>query len=502
VIIKPTFSGGIEMGMADQKEIQADIGLIGLAVMGENLVLNMVSKGFKVAVYNRTLSKVEEFVRGRGKGKNIIGASSLTELVKSVRRPRKIMMMVRAGGAVDEMIDHLVPLLDRGDVIIDGGNSNFADTSRRVESVELKGLFYVGTGVSGGEEGALRGPSIMPGGSSGAWELIRPVFQTIAARAGDGSPCCRWIGPGGSGHFTKMVHNGIEYGDMQLICESYHLMKEVPHLDAGELHKVFRHWNEGDLKSYLVEITSDIFSSRDDDGTPILDKILDTAGQKGTGKWTVSSALDLDTPLTLIGESVFSRYLSAMKEDRVRASKVLGGPKAKFEGSTEDFVGDLERALYASKIVSYAQGFALLRAASEDHDWHLKYNEIALIWRNGCIIRSVFLDKIAAAFQRDPSLPNLLLDPFFKAKIEASQMPWRRAVAAAVTHGVPVPAHASALCYYDGIRSERLPANLLQAQRDYFGAHMYERIDRPRGQFFHTNWTGTGGETTSSSYSL
>jgi 6-phosphogluconate dehydrogenase len=488
--------------MKKSKEAVADIGLIGLAVMGENLVLNMVDKGFTVAVYNRTTAKVDGFTHGRGWGKSIIGTHSLDELVTALARPRKVMVMVRAGEAVDALIDQLVPLLDEGDVIIDGGNSYFEHTARRVERAKREGLLYVGTGVSGGEEGALKGPSIMPGGSSAAWGIIKPIFESIAAKAQDGMPCCRWIGPGGAGHFVKMVHNGIEYGDMQLICETYHLMKEMLQFSADEMHEVFKRWNEGDLKSYLVEITRDILSVKDEDGEPLLHRILDVAGQKGTGKWAVNCALDLGTPLTLIGESVFARYLASAKDERMRASRILAGPPVRFDGKRDAFVGDLERALYASKVVSYAQGFALLMAASENYGWELKYDEIALIWRNGCIIRSVFLDGIAAAFQRDQTLSNLLLDPFFREKIAAAQSSWRRVLAVAVTNGIPAPALANALSYYDGVRSARLPANLLQAQRDYFGAHTYERIDRPRGEFFHTDWTGTGGGSTSSCYSL
>lgn len=487
--------------MPDVIEQSADVGLIGLAVMGENLVLNMEDKGFTVAVYNRTVSKVDALVRGRGRGKKIVGAHSLGGLVKSLRRPRRIMMTVKAGAAVDQMIERLVPLLDAGDILIDGGNSHYTDTDRRMAAVESKGLLYVGTGVSGGEEGALKGPSIMPGGSSAAWASIRPVFEAIAAKADDGAPCCRWIGPGGSGHFTKMVHNGIEYGDMQLICESYHLLGKLLELDAGSAGELFKRWNTGDLKSYLIEITGDILSRKDPDGRPLVDSILDAAGQKGTGKWTVSAALELGSPLTLIGESVFARMVSAAKEERVKASALLSGPPVAFGGDRKALADNLERALYAAKLASYAQGFSLLRAASSEYGWDLDFGAIALIWRNGCIIRSAFLDEIAAAFARNPTLTNLLLDPYFKEKLDAAQSSWRNVVATAVMNGIPVPALASGVSYYDGIRSERLPANLLQAQRDYFGAHQYERVDQPRGRFFHTNWTGEGGETTSSSYS-
>ncbi|NSW90182.1 MAG: decarboxylating NADP(+)-dependent phosphogluconate dehydrogenase [Firmicutes bacterium] len=481
---------------------KADIGLIGLAVMGENLVLNMESKGFTVAVFNRTVDKVKSFVEGRGKGKNIIETYSLEELVGALKKPRKIMLMVKAGKPVDDFIEMLVPLLEKGDIIIDGGNSHFPDTIRRTKYVEEKGLLYIGTGVSGGEEGALLGPSLMPGGSPEAWPHVKPIFQAIAAKVEDGSPCCDWVGENGAGHFVKMVHNGIEYGDMQLICEAYHLMKDVLGMSADEMHEVFKEWNEGELNSYLIEITRDILAYKDEDGLPLVDKILDTAGQKGTGKWTAIAALDEGIPLTLIGEAVFSRCLSAMKEERVKASKVLSGPAPGFEGDKKAFIEDIRRALYASKIVSYAQGFTLMRAAAQTYGWHLNYGGIALMWRGGCIIRSVFLGKIKEAFEKNYELPNLLLDPFFKEKVISSQDSWRKVVSTAVVNGIPVPAFASALSYYDGYRSERLPANLLQAQRDYFGAHTYERIDRPRGEFFHTNWTGRGGTTSASTYNV
>jgi len=408
--------------------------------------------------------------------------------------------MVKAGAPVDQFIDALIPLLEKGDIIIDGGNSHFPDTARRTKYVEEKGLLYIGTGVSGGEEGALRGPSLMPGGSPEAWPHIKPIFQAIAAKVDDGSPCCDWVGEGGAGHFVKMVHNGIEYGDMQLICEAYHLMKDVLGMTADEMHEVFKEWNEGELNSYLIEITRDILAYKDEDGQPLVDKILDTAGQKGTGKWTAIAALDEGIPLTLIGEAVFARCLSAMKEERVEASKVLKGPAVKFEGDKKAFIEDIRKALYASKIVSYAQGFTLMRAAAKTYGWNLNYGGIALMWRGGCIIRSVFLGKIKEAFDKNPELTNLLLDPFFKEKVEAAQDSWRRVVSTAILNGVPVPAFASALTYYDGYRSERLPANLLQAQRDYFGAHTYERVDRPRGEFYHTNWTGRGGTTSASTY--
>ncbi len=479
---------------------KADIGLIGLAVMGENLVMNMESKGFTVAVYNRTTERVDAFIQGRANGKKIIGTHSLQELIENLKTPRKIMMMVKAGKPVDDLIEQLIPLLEPGDIMIDGGNSHFPDTIRRTQYVESKGLLYIGTGVSGGEEGALRGPSIMPGGSNAAWPSVKPILQAIAAKVEDGSPCCDWVGEGGAGHFVKMVHNGIEYGDMQLICEAYQLMRDLLGMSAAEMHQVFSKWNQGVLDSYLIEITRDILAVQDEDGKPLVDKILDTAGQKGTGKWTGIAALEEGVPLTLIGESVFSRCLSAIKEERVAASKILSGPKPEFQGDREAFIEDIHQALFASKIVSYAQGYTLMRAAAENYGWKLNYGGIALMWRGGCIIRSVFLGKIKEAFDKNPNLANLLLDPFFKENITAANGGWRRVCAAALTNGIPVPAFASALCYFDGYRSERLPANLLQAQRDYFGAHTYERIDQPRGQFFHTNWTGRGGNTAATTY--
>ena len=477
----------------------ADIGLIGLAVMGENLVLNMESKGFTVAVYNRTVSKVDHFVNGRGKGKNFIGTHSIEELCKSLKRPRKVMMLVKAGQAVDDFIEQIIPYLESGDVIIDGGNTHFPDTIRRTAYVESKGLLYIGTGVSGGEEGALRGPSIMPGGSKPAWELVKPIFQAICAKA-DGAPCCDWVGENGAGHFVKMVHNGIEYGDMQLICEVYQIMKDLLGMSAQEMHEVFKEWNEGELNSYLIEITRDILAYKNEKGEVVVDKILDTAGQKGTGKWTGVAALDLGIPLTLIGESVFARCLSAQKDERMIASKQLTGPKPAFSGDKATFINDLKNALYASKIVSYAQGYLLMREAAKEYKWNLNYGGIALMWRGGCIIRSVFLGKIKEAFDKNPDLTNLLLDPFFKEKVTTAQDSWRKVVTAAIMNGIPVPALCSALTYFDGYRAERLPANLLQAQRDYFGAHTYERIDKPRGEFFHTNWTGRGGDTSASTY--
>ncbi len=479
---------------------KADIGLIGLAVMGENLVMNMESKGFTVAVFNRTVEKVDNFVNGRAKGKNIIGCHSLQELADNLERPRKVMMMVKAGQAVDSLIDTLLPVLDNGDIIIDGGNSHFPDTIRRCQYVESKGLLYVGTGVSGGEEGALKGPSLMPGGSPAAWPFIKPIFQSISAKA-DGAPCCDWVGENGAGHFVKMVHNGIEYGDMQLICEAYHLMKDILGMSADEMHKVFEEWNKTELDSYLIEITRDILAYKDTDGKPLVDKILDTAGQKGTGKWTGIAALDEGVPLTLIGESVFSRCLSAMKEDRVMASKKYTEKHTtKFEGDKKQFIEDIRRALYASKIISYAQGYTLMRTAAKTYGWNLNYGGIALMWRGGCIIRSVFLGKIKEAYDKNPELSNLLLDDYFFKAIDALVPSWRKVVAQAMLSGVPVPAFSSALCYFDGYTSERLPANLLQAQRDYFGAHTYERVDESRGKFFHTNWTGEGGSTSASTY--
>ncbi len=480
----------------------ADIGLVGLAVMGENLVLNMESHGFTVAVYNRTVEKVNKFVTGRGKDKKIIGTASIEELVKSIKKPRKIMLMVKAGKPVDDFIELLIPHLDKGDIIIDGGNSHFPDTIRRTKYLEEKGFRYIGTGVSGGEEGALKGPSIMPGGSPDAWEHVKPIFQSIAAKVEDGTPCCDWVGENGAGHFVKMVHNGIEYGDMQLICEAYQIMKDLLGMNYDEMHQVFKEWNEGELDSYLIEITRDILAFKDEDGQPLVEKILDTAGQKGTGKWTVLASLDEGAPLTLIGEAVYGRTLSSLKDDRVEASKVLSGPKPNFDGDKKQFVDDLMKALYASKIVSYAQGYTLLRNAAKEYKWNLNYGGIALMWRGGCIIRSIFLGKIKEAFDKNPNLSNLLLDPFFKDKIESSQDSWRRVISTAVLNGIWTPALSTALNYFDGYRNSRLPANLLQAQRDYFGAHTYERVDKKRGEFFHTNWTGRGGKTASSTYNV
>ena len=479
---------------------KADIGLIGLAVMGENLVMNLESKGFTVAVYNRTLSRVNSFVSGRAAGKNVIGCHTLEELVENLETPRKVFMMVKAGAAVDEMIDRLLPLLSDGDILIDGGNSHFPDTIRRTAYVESRGKLYIGTGVSGGEEGALRGPSLMPGGSPAAWSAIQPIFQAICAKVEDGSPCCDWVGENGAGHFVKMVHNGIEYGDMQLICEAYQLMRDLLGMSDDEMHEVFKAWNMTELDSYLIEITRDILAFKDTDGTPLVEKILDTAGQKGTGKWTGVAALDEGVPLTLIGEAVFARCLSAMKDERVRAAQVFRREIPPFTGDKEAFIESIRQALYASKIISYTQGYVLLRTAAKTYSWNLNYGGIALMWRGGCIIRSVFLSRIKDAYDRDPELSNLLLDPYFKETVERLLPAWRTVTAAALQYGIPAPAMASALSYFDGYTSERLPANLLQAQRDYFGAHTYERLDRPRGQVFHTNWTGRGGSTSASSY--
>lgn len=479
----------------------ADIGLIGLAVMGENLVLNMESKGYTVAVYNRTVDKVDAFVNGRGAGKNFIGAHSIEQLVASLERPRKVMMLVKAGQPVDDFIELLLPHLEKGDIIIDGGNSLYTDTNRRVKYVESKGLLYIGTGVSGGEEGALKGPSIMPGGSPAAWPHVKEIFQSISAKV-DGVPCCDWVGEGGAGHFVKMVHNGIEYGDMQIINEAYHLMKDVLGMTADEQHEVFKKWNTEELDSYLIEITRDILAYKDADGKPLVEKILDKAGQKGTGKWTVDAALEVGVPLTLIGESVFSRCLSAQKDLRVLVSKEISGPVINFTGNKEEFVNNLKMALYGAKIISYTQGYNLMMESAKEYGWNLNYGGIALMWRGGCIIRSAFLGDIKKAFDKQPTLPSLIMDSFFKAQIEKSQLGWRKVCAEAMIQGVPVPSLSSALSYFDGLRSETLPANLLQAQRDYFGAHTYERVDEARGKFFHTNWTGRGGDTASTTYNV
>lgn len=480
----------------------SDIGLVGLAVMGENLVLNMASKGFTVTAYNRTADKVDKFLAGRASGKSIRPAHSIEELVNSLAKPRKVMLMVKAGQAVDDMIEQLIPYLDQGDIIIDGGNAHFPDTNRRAEYLRSRGLLFIGTGVSGGEEGALKGPSIMPGGSLDAWPAVKDILQGIAAKVEDGTPCCDWVGENGAGHFVKMVHNGIEYGDMQLICEAYQIMKELLGLNSDDMHHVFAKWNEGPLDSYLIEITRDILAYRDNDGEALVEKILDTAGQKGTGKWTGVTALELGVPLTLIGEAVFARCLSAQKDERQKAANILAGPTVTFDGDKQALIDDLEGALLAAKLVSYAQGYTLMREAAKEYDWNLNYGGIALMWRGGCIIRSAFLGDIKNAFDDNPELENLMLAPHFAKTLEKAQAGWRRVIAAAVTNGIPTPALSAALSYYDGYRHSRLPANLLQAQRDYFGAHTYERLDRPRGEFFHTNWTGTGGDTASTSYNV
>ena len=482
----------------------ADIGLIGLAVMGQNLVLNMNDHGFTVAVYNRTVSKVDDFLADNAAGTNVVGAHSIEELIGLLKRPRRVMLMVKAGKPVDAFIETLLPYLEPGDIIIDGGNSNYEDSIRRTAYLESKGLLFIGTGVSGGEEGARFGPSIMPGGSPEAWPHVKDIFQSISAKVpeGDpnGAPCCDWVGENGAGHFVKMVHNGIEYGDMQIIAEAYQLLKEGLGLDNDAMSAVFDRWNGGKLESYLIEITRDILAYRDEDGNAVLDLILDAAGQKGTGKWTAESALNMGIPLTLIGEAVFARSLSALKEQRVAAAGVLRGEASPFTGDQAAFIDDLEEAVYASKIISYAQGYMLMQAAAAEYGWNLNYGGIALMWRGGCIIRSVFLGKIKDAYDAEPGLGNLLLAPYFTDAVETAQAGWRRVVARAVEMGIPIPAMSSALAFFDGYRRERLPANLTQAQRDYFGAHTYERVDRPRGEFFHTNWTGEGGDVTASTY--
>ncbi len=481
-------------------EPKADIGLIGLAVMGQNLVLNMDDHGYTVAVFNRTISKVDDFLKGNAKGTKVIGTHSIEELVAVLKPPRRIMLMIKAGQPVDKFIELLVPLLDPGDIIIDGGNSNFHDTIRRTKFVESKGLLFIGTGVSGGEEGARHGPSIMPGGSESAWPEVMEILQSISAKVEDGTPCCDWVGADGAGHFVKMVHNGIEYGDMQLISEAYHLMQSVLRMNADEMQAIFAEWNKGKLESYLIEITADILAYRDENGEPLLDKILDAAGQKGTGRWTAITALELGIPLTMIGEAVLARSLSALIDERKQAAKELSGPEIHSSDDKSAFVEDIRQALYASKIISYTQGYMLMQAAAGEYDWDLNYGSIALLWRGGCIIRSAFLGKIKEAYDNNPTLPNLLLDPYFKSEVERAQAAWRRVVSKAVESGIPTPAMSSALAFFDGYRSERLPANLLQAQRDYFGAHTYERIDRPRGEFFHTDWINTGSDVSSSSY--
>ena len=470
---------------------QADIGVVGLAVMGRNLILNMSDHNFTVAVYNRTTAKVDEFLAGEAKGKSIIGSHSIEEFVASLKRPRKIMFMVKAGSAVDDFIEMVLPHLEQGDVIIDGGNSLFTDTLRRTHSLKEKGIHYVGAGVSGGEDGARNGPSLMPGGSSEAWPIIKDIFQAISAKTDSGEACCDWVGEDGAGHFVKMVHNGIEYGDMQLICEAYHFMRNGLGMDYPEMREVFLKWNKGDLDSYLIEITSDILERKDTDGKALVENILDTAGQKGTGKWTGINALELGTPLTLIGEAVFSRFISSMKEERVRASHVFDIKENQFTGDKQAFIDDLEKALLASKIISYAQGYMLMREAAKEYNWNLNYGGIALMWRGGCIIRSVFLGKIKEAFDKNPNLENLLLDDYFSGKIKEGIEAWRRVVSQGALMGISMPTFSSALAFFDSYRSAWLPANLLQAQRDYFGSHTYERVDKPRGEFFHTDWIGS-----------
>ena len=480
---------------------KADIGLIGLAVMGQNLVLNMNDKGYSVAVYNRTTSKVDKFKEGEAKDRDdIIGTHTLEEFVDSLKKPRRVMLLVKAGDPVDKFIENLLPLLDEGDIVIDGGNSNFHDTIRRTEWVEDEGMLYIGTGVSGGEEGARHGPSIMPGGSPEAWPHVKDILQDTAAKVESGEPCCDWVGEDGAGHFVKMVHNGIEYGDMQVISEAYWMMRAIG-MEPKEMSKVFAEWNTGVLDSYLIEITADILSKEDEEtGKPLIDVILDSAGQKGTGKWTAITALELGQPLTLIGEAVMARFLSALKDERVEAEKILKGPEPKFDGDKGKFLDDLRDAVYASKIVSYAQGYQLMRQAADEYDWNLNYGGVANMWREGCIIRSQFLGKIKEAYDNEPDLVNLLLTDYFREAVDDAQPAWRRVVSQAVDMGIPTPAFSTALSYYDGYRSGRLPANMIQAQRDYFGAHTYERLDKPRGEYFHTNWTGTGGTTTAGSY--
>lgn len=480
-------------------DAQADIAVIGLAVMGQNLILNMNDHGFVVAAYNRTRQKVDDFLAGPAKGSKIIGVHSIEEMLATLKKPRRVMLMVKAGEVVDNFIEQIAPHLEEGDIIIDGGNSLYTDSNRRVKELAAKGILYIGSGISGGEEGARFGPSIMPGGNIQAWPAVKPIFQSIAAKS-DGEPCCDWVGEAGAGHYVKMVHNGIEYGDMQLICEAYQLLREGLGLTVDEAAKVFADWNSGELDSYLIEITANILAFKDEDGTPLVDKILDSAGQKGTGKWTSINALELGIPLTLIGEAVFSRFLSAFKDERVKASGILAGPQSRFNGDKQEYIEHIRHALYASKIISYAQGYMLMRQAAKEYGWQLNYGGIALMWRGGCIIRSTFLGKIKAAFDQQPELENLLLDDFFREAIEASQAGWRKAISLGVELGIPTPAFSSALAYFDGYRSATLPANLLQAQRDYFGAHTYQRIDKPAHEVFHTNWTGTGGNVASTTY--
>src|SRR5450755_134555 len=477
-----------------------DIGLIGLAVMGQNLVLNMNDHGYKVAVFNRTVSKVDDFVADEAKGTKVVGAHSIEEMCKLLKTPRRVMIMVKAGEVVDQTIEQVLPYLEKGDILIDGGNSLHTDTTRRTKDLAAKGMLFIGTGVSGGEEGARFGPSIMPGGNQEAWPHVKEIFQALAAKVEDGTPCCDWVGENGAGHYVKMVHNGIEYGDMQLIGEAYQLLKDGLALNADELHEIFADWNKGELDSYLIEITAEIFTKKDDDGAPLVDKILDTAGQKGTGKWTAISALDTGTPVTLIGEAVFARCLSAIKDERSAAAAILGGPKNPPAQDRAAFIEDVRRALYCSKMISYAQGYMLLREAAKEEGWNLNFGGIALMWRGGCVIRSRFLSKIKEAYEKNPQLTNLLLDDFFSHTLNGYQGSWRHAIIRAIEFGVPTPAFSTALSFYDGYRTARLPANLLQAQHDYFGAHTYERVDKPRGQFFHTNWTGRGGRVSSGTY--
>jgi 6-phosphogluconate dehydrogenase len=483
-------------------EPTADIAVIGLAVMGQNLILNMNDHGFTVVAFNRTVSKVDDFIADQAKGTNVIGAHSVEEMVANLKKPRRVMLMVKAGDPVDETIATILPHLEAGDIIIDGGNSLFSDTDRRVKEIEAKGLLYIGTGVSGGEDGARHGPSIMPGGSPAAWAHVKDIFQSIAAKLDDGTPCCDWVGNGGAGHYVKMVHNGIEYGDEQLICETYQLMRDYLGLSVERMSEIFSEWNKGELDSFLIEITAAILAHKDDDGAPMVDKILDTAGQKGTGKWTVMSAAELAQPATLISEALFARFTSALKEERVSASEVLSGPPMPSidDAAKAEFVGKLSHALYASKVVSYAQGYMLMRAAAAEYSWDLNYAGIARMWRGGCIIRSRFLGDISEAYDKNPNLTNLLVDPFFVNVISENQSDWRTVIAEAVHAGIPVPSMSSGLAFYDAYRTKNLPANLLQAQRDFFGAHTYERVDKPRGEFFHTNWTGHGGTTSSSTY--
>ncbi len=487
--------------MNENQKNQSDIGVVGLAVMGQNLILNMNDNGYVVTAYNRTTSKVDEFIANEAKDTNVVGVHSLEELVSSLKSPRKIMLMIKAGDAVDQEIDKLIPLLEKGDIIIDGGNSLYTDTSRREKYVSSKGLLYVGTGVSGGEEGARHGPSIMPGGSPEAWPYVKDIFQKISAKVDNDVPCCDWVGQGGAGHYVKMVHNGIEYGDMQLICEAYDLLKKYAGLSNDRIAQIFDEWNKGELDSYLIEITADILAYKENDES-LIDKIMDTAGQKGTGKWTVVDSAQLGQPVTLISEAVFARCLSSIKDERVAASAILQGPSSKLEDNADEFIESVRQALYAAKIVSYAQGYMLMRAAAKEYGWDLNYGGIALMWRGGCIIRSRFLGKIKEAYETNPALTNLLIDPFFVQELSTSQESLRKTVATAALAGIPLPAMSSALSFYDGYRSEKLPANLLQAQRDYFGAHTYERIDTPKGEMHHTNWTGQGGTTSSGSYNV